>query len=165
MALPIKTRPSFPFSQSLPPGSFHSPLILIYQRADRMKTTITELTKLMTCTIALSNSMKLWAMACSTTKNTYSRWRVLTKHGPLQKGMANHFHILALRNPWTVWKGKKIGHWMMKSPGKSVPNMILEISGEITLERKKRQSQTKNTQLWMWPVMEVNSDAVKNNVA
>ena len=37
-----------------------------------------------------------------------SWWRVLTKRGPLEKGMANHFRILALRTPWTVWKGKKI---------------------------------------------------------
>ena len=42
MAQSIRTRPSFPLSQSLPSGSFHKPLILIYQRADRMKTTITE---------------------------------------------------------------------------------------------------------------------------
>ena len=42
MAPPIRTRPSFPFSQSLPSGSFHKSLILIPQRADRMKTTITE---------------------------------------------------------------------------------------------------------------------------
>ena len=41
----------------------------------------------------------------------------LTKHGPLKKEMANHFSILALRTPWTVWKGKKIGHWKMNSPG------------------------------------------------
>ena len=39
---PIRTRPSFPLSQSLPSGSFHKLLILIHQRADRMKTTITE---------------------------------------------------------------------------------------------------------------------------
>ena len=42
MALSIRTRPSFSHSQSLPSGSFHKPLILIHQRADRMKTTITE---------------------------------------------------------------------------------------------------------------------------
>ena len=42
MALPIRTRPSFPLSQSLPSGSFHKPLNLIHQKADRMKTTITE---------------------------------------------------------------------------------------------------------------------------
>ena len=33
---------SFPLSQSLPSGSFHKPLILLHQRADRMKTTRTE---------------------------------------------------------------------------------------------------------------------------
>ena len=44
--------------------------------------------------------------------------------------------------------------------------MILEISGEITLERMKRWSKTENnTQLWMCLVMEVKSDAVKNNIA
>ena len=42
MAPPIRTRTSFPLSQSLPSGSFHKPLILLHQRADRMKTTITE---------------------------------------------------------------------------------------------------------------------------
>ena len=36
-----------------------------------------------------------------------SWWRVLTKHGPLEKEMANHFSILTLRTPWTVWKCKK----------------------------------------------------------
>ena len=33
--------------------------------------------------------------------------RVLTKHGPLEEGMANHFSILALRTP--IWKGKNGG--------------------------------------------------------
>ena len=42
MAPPIRTRPSFLLSQSLPSGSFHKPLILILQREDRMKTTVTE---------------------------------------------------------------------------------------------------------------------------
>ena len=30
--------------------------------------------------------------------------------------MANHFRILALRNPWTVWKGKMIGYWKKNWP-------------------------------------------------
>ena len=42
MPPPIRTRPSFPLSQSLPSGSFHKPLILLHQRADRMDITITE---------------------------------------------------------------------------------------------------------------------------
>ena len=42
MAPPIRTRPSFSLSQSFPSGSFHKSLILLHQREDRMKTTITE---------------------------------------------------------------------------------------------------------------------------
>ena len=34
----------------------------------------------------------------------------------LEKGMANHFSILALRTTWMVWKGKKIGHWKDERP-------------------------------------------------
>ena len=40
-------------------------------------------------------------------RQTGHGWRVLTKCGPLWKGMANHFSTPALRTPWTVWKGKK----------------------------------------------------------
>ena len=44
--------------------------------------------------------------------------------------------------------------------------MLLEKNGEITSERMKTWSQSKNnTQLWMWLVMEVMSDAVKSKTA
>ena len=44
--------------------------------------------------------------------------------------------------------------------------MLLEISGEITPERMKGWSQSKNNnQLWMGLVMEARSDAVKSNIA
>ena len=42
MATPIRTRPSFPLSQSLPSASFERPLILIHKKTNRLKTTITE---------------------------------------------------------------------------------------------------------------------------
>ena len=42
MAPPIRTRPSFPHSQSLHSGNFHNPFIVVSQRADRLKNTITE---------------------------------------------------------------------------------------------------------------------------
>ena len=35
--------------------------------------------------------------------------------------MANHFTILALRTPWTVWKGKNTGHWKMNCLGCRCP--------------------------------------------
>ena len=46
---------------------------------------------------------------------------VLTKRGPLEKGMASHFSILALKNPWRVWKGKKMGQWKRSCPGQWCP--------------------------------------------
>ena len=42
MVPPIRTRPSFPHSQSLPTGSFHKRLIFLCQRAGRMKTSVTQ---------------------------------------------------------------------------------------------------------------------------
>ena len=42
MALPIRTRPSFLLSQSLLSGSFHKPHSLLHEKADRLKTTISE---------------------------------------------------------------------------------------------------------------------------
>ena len=54
----------------------------------------------------------------------------------------------------------------MNFPGQYEPNMLLEKSGEITPERMKSWSQSKNNaQLWVWLVMEVKSDAVKSSVA
>ena len=54
----------------------------------------------------------------------------------------------------------------MNSPGRKVPNMILEISRELTPERMKRQSQSKNnTQLWMGLMIEAKPDAINNNIA
>ena len=46
-------------------------------------------------------------------------------------------------------------------PGWSVPNVLLEISGEITPERLKGWSQSKNTT----QCVEARSDAVKSNIA
>ena len=56
-------------------------------------------------------------------------------------GTGSSFSILALRTPWTVWKGKKIWHWKMNSPGLEVPNILLENNREIALEGMKRLSQ------------------------
>ena len=44
--------------------------------------------------------------------------------------------------------------------------MLLEISGEVTPERMKEWSQSKNnTQLWTRLVIEARSDAIKSNIA
>ena len=54
----------------------------------------------------------------------------------------------------------------MNSAGQWVPNMLLEKSREIAPGGMKRLSQTrKDIQLWMYLVVKVESDAVKNNTA
>ena len=43
-------------------------------------------------------------MSVGPPKTDGSWWRGLTECCPQEKGMANHFSILALRTPWTIWK-------------------------------------------------------------
>ena len=122
-----------------------------------------KLVNLITWTTALSNSMKL-----SHARGATQDGRVMVERSDrmwsMEKGMANHFSILAFRTPWTVWKGKK--DTKMNSPARKVPSMLLEISGEITPERMKGWSQSENkTQLWMGLVIKARSDAVKSNIA
>ena len=112
----IRTRSSFRLSQSIPWGSFLSLLSFSIRGQTEWKPQSLK-TNLIIWTTALYNSMKLWAMPCGATQDGWVMVEVLTKRGPLEKGMSNHFSILALRTPWTVWKGKKIGHWKMNSPG------------------------------------------------
>ena len=105
-------------------------------------------------------------MPCRATQDGQVTVESSDKCDLLEKGMVNQFSILALRTPWTVQKGKKTGHKKMNFPGLYVSNMLLEITGEITPERMKSWSHSENNaQLWMWLVMEVKSNAVKNNTA
>ena len=131
MALPTRARPSFPHShsQSLRSQSLCKPLILIHQRADRrsknynptayrMKTTITE--NYQKWSHESESCVTQWSYEpchAGPLKADRSWWRDLTECGPLEKGMVNHSSILASRHPWTVWKGKKIWHQEMSSPG------------------------------------------------
>ena len=67
-----------------------------------------------------------------------------------EEGNGKLLQYSCLENPMNSMKGKMIGHKKMNSPVWQVPNMLLEISGEITPERMKRWSQSKNNiQLWM----------------
>ena len=90
-------------------------------------------------------TMTLWAMPCRATQDGRSQWRVLTKRGPLEERTANHSSILAVRTPWTVWKGKKIRHWEMSPPGWKVSAMLLGKSREIAPERMTRLRHTWHT--------------------
>ena len=73
-----------------------------------------KLTKLITWITALSDSIKLRAMLCRATQDDGSWWRVLTKCGPLEKGMALQHSFL--ENPMNSMKRQKDMTWKMNSP-------------------------------------------------
>ena len=56
----------------------------------------------------------------------------LTKHGPLEKGIAHHFSILAFRIPWIQWEGKKI--WPVIWP--SLKRLRVINAGEGVVKRE-----------------------------
>ena len=76
-----------------------------------------KLIKLITWTTDLCNSMKLWDKPFRATQDGQVMWRVQTKCGPLEKEMATHSSVLALRIPGTGEPGgllsmgsQRIGH-------------------------------------------------------
>ena len=108
-------------------------------------------------TTVLSNSMKLWAMPCKANQDEWVMVESSGKTWSTGKGNGKPLQYSCLENPWTVWKGKKIGHRKMNSS-----DCPISYSKEILPERMKRLSQNENsTQLWMWLVMEVKSNAVR----
>ena len=81
------------------------------------------------------------------------------------EGNSKPFQYSCLENPMNSMKRQKDRTLKEELP-RLVPNMLLEISGEITPERMKGWSQSKNnTQLWMGMVIEARSNAVKSNIA
>ena len=78
----------------------------------------TKLTKMITCITALSNSMKLWAMPCRATQDGWVMGESSDKMWSTGEGNGKPLQYSWLETPWTVWKGKKIGHWKMNSPGR-----------------------------------------------
>ena len=66
-----------------------------------------KLTKMITCITALSNSRNYEPCLLGSLKMDGSWGRVLTKHGPLEKGMSNHFSILGLRPHEQYGKAKR----------------------------------------------------------
>ena len=88
-----------------------------HQRADRLKPQSQTTNQSDHTDHSLSNSMKLWAMPCRATQDGRVMVESSDRMWSMEKRMANHFSILASRTPWTVWNGKKIGHWKMNSPG------------------------------------------------
>ena len=80
------------------------------------------------------------------------------------EGNGKPLQYSCLENPMNSMKRQN--DRILKEEHPRYSNMLLEISGELTPERMKRWSQSKNnTQLWMWLVINARCDAVKSNIA
>ena len=96
-------------------------------------------------------------MPCGATKMDGSWWRGLTEYGPLEKGMAKHFSILALRTSWKVWKDKVIGYWKRNFP-RSVGAQYATGDQWRNNSRKNEGMEPKQKQ---YPVVDVTGDRSK----
>ena len=125
-----------------------------------------KLTNLITWTTALSNAMKLWPMPCRATQVGQVMVESSDKTPSTGEGNGKPLQHSCLENPM---KG------MTRQKDRTLKDELCRLVGvqyatgdqwENNSERMKRQSQSKNnTQLWMWLMMEVKTDAVKNNIA
>ena len=73
---------------------------------------------LITWTTALSNSMKPWTMPCRAIQDDRFMGEISDKICSTGERNDKPLQHSCLENTMTVWKGKKIGHWKMNSPGR-----------------------------------------------
>ena len=114
-----------------------------------MKTSHIKLTKMITWITVLCN--KLWAVPCRATQTDGSWWKVLTKHGPLEKGMVNHFSILGFENPSKSMKRQKIWHWKWTPPHPGLVAVHYS-TGEEQRNSSRRNESAKPKLKWCLPV-------------
>ena len=76
-----------------------------------------KVTKLITRTTTLPNSMKLCAMPCRAIQDKQVIVESSDKTWSTKEGTGEPLQYSCLRTPWTVWKGKMIGYWKRNSPG------------------------------------------------
>ena len=110
----------------------------------------------------------LWAMACRATQD----WRVMVESsdkkwstGEGNGKLLQWFHS-CLKNPINSMKRQKDRTLKDELPRSVGAQYATGDQWKITPERMNRRSWSENdTQLWIWLVMEVKSDAVKNIIA
>ena len=121
-----------------------------HQRADRLKPYSQKTSQSNhTRTTALSNSMKL-SHACVATQDGRVMVERSDRMWSTGEGNGKPLQYSCLENPMKSMKRQNDRILKEELPRSVVPNMLLEIGGEMTPERMKGWSQSKNnTQLWM----------------
>ena len=107
MALPIRTRPSFPLSQSLPSGSFHKASYPPSEGRQTENHSHRRLTNLITWTRALSNSVNLQAMPCRATQDRWVMVENSDKMWSTGEGNGQPLQYSCLENPMNSMKMQK----------------------------------------------------------
>ena len=167
LALPTRTRPSFPHSQSLPIRRLPQAL---YPHPSEGRLTENhnhrKLTKQITCITGLSDPMNPWAKPCRATQDGWVMVESSDRMWSTVEGNVEPLQHSCLENPMNSMKRQKYMTLKDELPRSVVPNMLLEESRKIVPEGMKRLSQSRNNaQVWMCLVMQVKSDAVKKNIA
>ena len=106
MVQPIRTRPSFPLSQSLHQEAPIS-LLSFSIKGQTENHNHRKLTNLITWTTALSNSMKLWVMPCRATQDRWVMVESSDKTWSTGEGNGKALHYSCLKNPMNNKKRKK----------------------------------------------------------
>ena len=158
MALPIKTRPSFPINLFLPSGSFHKPLILLHQRADRLKIcNHRKLTNLITWTTVLSNLMKQWAILCRATQEGQVIVERSDKMWSTGEGNDTPLQYSSVENPMNSMKRQKDRTLKDQLP-RSVGAQYATRDQWRNNSRKNEDTESKQKQ---HPVVDVTGDEIK----
>ena len=77
--------------------------------------------------------------------------------------MENHFSILALRTPWTVWKDRTLKGKLPRAVG--IQYATREEGRNNSRKNEETETKQHHHPVVTVKVMEVKSDAVKNNTA
>ena len=125
-----------------------------------------KLTTLITWTTALSNSVKLWAMPCRAIQDGQVKVESSEKMWSIGEGNGKPLQYSCLENPMTSMKRQKDRTLKDELP-RSVGAQYATGEEWRNNSRKNEgiEPKWKQHQLWMWLVMGVQSDAVKNNNA
>ena len=151
MAPPIRARPRFPNSQFLPSESFYKPLILLPQKEDRMETITENQTNWSHGSQPCLTQWNYEPCCVWPPKTEGSWWRVLTNT--------------------SVWPWEHHEQYE-KAKRYDTERWTPKVGAQYATEEEWRTSSRKNEepepkqkqcQLWMWLVMEVKSNAIKNN--
>ena len=148
--------------RKLSEASYHSPS----EGRQNEKHSHRKLTNLITWTTALSNSMKLWPMPHRAPQDGRVMVESSDKTWSTREGNGKLLQHSCLENPMKSMKRQK--DRTLKDELCRLVHVQYATGDQRknNSERMKRQSDSKNnTQLWMWLMMEVKTDAVKNNSA